>query len=113
MLKANQQTSDTAKADNFRVHFGTDTQPGAIEHGLASVGPEAAAEMCTPIEEKTIDDLKFAECLPRPDVSAGSSRFLAMLAQLARMTRVSLWVEHDETTGDTPLAPSRVAVRSR
>ena len=53
--------------------------------------------------------LAIAECLPRPDVSAGSSRFLAMLAQLARMTRVSLWVEHDETTGDTPLAPSRVA----
>ncbi len=53
--------------------------------------------------------LAIAECLPRPDVSAGSSRFLAMLAQLARVTLVTLWIEHDETTGDTPLPPARVA----
>jgi glycosyltransferase involved in cell wall biosynthesis len=53
--------------------------------------------------------LAVAEGLPRPDVSAGSSRFLSMLAQLARRTRVTLWVEHDETTGDTPLPSSRVA----
>lgn len=53
--------------------------------------------------------LAIAECLPRPDVSAGSTRFLAMLAQLARVARVDLWVEHDETQGDTPLSLAMVA----
>lgn len=57
---------NATKADNFRVQFDPDTQTGAIEHGLAGVGPDAAAGMRTPIEEKTIDDLKFAQCLPRP-----------------------------------------------
>lgn len=56
---------NATKADNFRIHFGTDTLPGAVEHALIGVSPETAGEMRTPIEEKTIDDLKFAQCLPR------------------------------------------------
>lgn len=53
--------------------------------------------------------LAIAECLPRPDVSAGSSRLLAILAQLACVADVDFWVELDETVGDTPLPPTRIA----
>ncbi len=52
--------------------------------------------------------LAVAERLPRPDESAGSSRFLAILSHLTRLADVDLWVERDETTGRTPLPPARV-----
>ncbi len=54
------------KADNFRVHFeGSLATPGLADslRELSSADPSA---MRTPIEEKTIDGLKFSECLPRP-----------------------------------------------
>lgn len=53
--------------------------------------------------------LVVSECLPRPDESAGSSRFLAMLTHLARMGAVDLWVERDESEGPLALPTSRVA----
>jgi ATP-dependent Lhr-like helicase len=57
---------DATKADNFRVRFGAGTALTAIEAGLASVTETDASQMRTPIEEKTIEALKFSECLPRP-----------------------------------------------
>ena len=53
--------------------------------------------------------LAIAERLPRPDESAGSRRFLAILGHLTQLVEVDLWVERDETAGRTPLPAARVA----
>src|SRR5690606_27404523 len=57
---------NATRADNFRIQLAPDTLPGAVEQALIGIGPAHAADMHTPIEEKTIDDLKFSRCLPRP-----------------------------------------------
>lgn len=57
---------NATRADNFRIQLAPDTLPGAVEQALIGIGPAHAADMHTPIEEKTIDDLKFSQCLPRP-----------------------------------------------
>lgn len=52
--------------------------------------------------------LVISERLPRRDESGGSRRLATVLELLARRHVVDLWVERDETTGRSALAPARV-----
>jgi ATP-dependent Lhr-like helicase len=56
---------DASKADNFRIHLGDAVATAALEGELRSAAAAGPGAMRTPIEEKTIEELKFSECLPR------------------------------------------------
>jgi ATP-dependent Lhr-like helicase len=57
---------DATKADNFRIQLGDVALTPAVEGQLRAASAEDVESMRTPIEEKTIEELKFSECLPRP-----------------------------------------------
>jgi ATP-dependent Lhr-like helicase len=56
---------DTAKADNFRIHFGSSVATTDLENHLHELTRTAVESFRSPVEETTIEGLKFSQCLPR------------------------------------------------
>lgn len=56
---------DASKADNFRIQLGDEALGTELEGEIQHLRKADPQNMRTPIEEKTIEALKFSECLPR------------------------------------------------